>query len=141
MKKNSEKFKPTKEDFKQLYIQLAICLPIGLFFLIGGIYEKYRVKKVFEERGKITTATIIQWDSRTVDFSYVVNGKTYFKTNGKAYMYEFKTGKKYKLIYDPLNPETAELCRDENKQYFLMEDSVKQSGIQTDKVEPNRGKQ
>ena len=141
MKKNSEKFKPTKEDFKQLYIQLAICLPIGLFFLIGGIYDSYRIRTVLEKRGKITAATILWSGGKDVEYNYNINGKIYNKIEKKPYVYEFIPGKKYKLVYDPLDPETAKLCRDENKQYFLIEDSVKHSEKQPDKVEPNRGKQ
>ncbi|WP_455497762.1 hypothetical protein, partial [Coprobacter sp.] len=110
-------------------------------FILYGFHAIHKQEQMFKERGVVTAATILWSGGKDVEYNYNVNGKTYNKVEKKPYIYEFIPGKKYKMVYDPKDPEICELCRDENKQYFLIEDSVLQSEKQPDKVESNRGKQ
>lgn len=94
---------------------------LGIVFL-PDLYFKHKQEQMFEERGIITAATILFSGGRYVKYSYKVDEKSYIKSEEKPDIYKFETSKKYKLIYDPLDPETAELCMDDNNQYFPMED-------------------
>ena len=131
----------SKAEIKKLWLQFIFLATALSAFILYGFHAIHKQEQMFKERGVVTAATILWSGGKYVEFQYEVNGKIYTKTKKKPYVYEFIPGKKYKLVYDPLDPETAKLCRDENKQYFLIEDSVKHSEKQPDKVEPNRGKQ
>ena len=130
MNKNqkSKKFEPIKKVLKQLFIESAPKLSVTLFIFILATCHSYRYHKALKERGVVTAATILQDGKEYVRLQYKANGKVYTKTQKKWYRYEFKIGGKYKLIYDPLDPEKYDLCSDENKhQYIPIEDSGKQS--------------
>ncbi|WP_455499167.1 DUF3592 domain-containing protein [Coprobacter sp.] len=131
----------SKAEIKKAWLRVILGILFFGTIIPYGIYENKKQEQMFRERGVVTAATILRSGGKYVEFQYEVNGQVYNKTKKKPYVYEFIPGKKYKLVYDPLDPETAKLCRDENKQYFLIEDYVKHSEKQPDKVESNESRQ
>ena len=116
----------SKAEIKKAWLRVILGLLFFGTIIPYGIYENKKQEQMFKERGVVTAATILRSGGKYVEFQYEVNGIVYTKTERKPYIYEFKIGGKYKLIYDPLDPEICDLCMDDNNQYFPMEDIPEQ---------------
>ena len=116
----------SKAEIKKLWLQFIFLATALSAFILYGFHAIHKQEQMFKERGVVTTATILSSGGKYAEFQYEVNGIVYTKTERKPYIYEFKIGGKYKLIYDPLDPEICDLCMDDNNQYFPMEDIPEQ---------------
>ena len=105
----------SKAEIKKLWLQFIFLATALSAFILYGFHAIHKQEQMFKERGMVTTMTIHRISIGYLEYEYNVNGKTYFHQTRYSANIEYNIGDKFKLVYDPKDPETHQLIRDKEK--------------------------
>lgn len=108
--------KLSKAEIKKAWLKIILGLLFFGTIIPYGIYGNKKQEQMFKERGVVSTMTIYRVSIGYLSYEYYVNGKIYFGADRYKANIEYNIGDKYKIVYDPLDPETHELIQDKEKE-------------------------